>query len=132
MTSLGTVLVDTKGMTLYTLTNNGTPVPCTGACATAWPPLVLASGTTSVVGAPGVTGLGTVVKGGATHVTEAGAPLYTFKGDQAPGDTNGDGKASFGGVWHAVTSAAAATVPATAPVPATTPPTTSSSGGYGY
>jgi predicted lipoprotein with Yx(FWY)xxD motif len=136
MTAKGTVLVDSSGMTLYTLKNNGTPVACTGACAAAWPPLVLPAGTTSATGADGVTGLGTVVKAGATHVTSDGAPLYRFKGDSQPDDANGDGLASFGGVWHVVTSAAVSTAPAApAPVPAATTPTTASSsggGGYGY
>ena len=37
---LGTILADKSGMTLYTLTNNGKAVACTGACLQAWPPLV--------------------------------------------------------------------------------------------
>jgi predicted lipoprotein with Yx(FWY)xxD motif len=134
MTSkLGSVLVDDNGMTLYTLKNNGTPVPCTDACANAWPPLVLPAGVTSANGATGVTGLGTVVKAGVTHVTENGAPLYRFSGDKAPGDTFGNGIANFGGVWNAATTTAtstAVTTPVTAP--AATTPTTASSGGYGY
>jgi predicted lipoprotein with Yx(FWY)xxD motif len=131
---LGNVLVDDNGMTLYTLKNNGTPVPCTGACADAWPPLVLPAGATTANGASGVTGLGTVVKAGVTHVTENGAPLYRFKGDKAPGDTNGNGIANFGGVWNAATAAPSSTpapTPSVAP-PAATTPTTASSGGYGY
>ncbi len=132
----GSVLVDDKGMTLYTLKNNGAPVACTGPCADAWPPLVVPAGVTSVSGS-GVTGLGTVVKGGATHVTHDGAPLYRFKGDTAPGDTNGDGIANFGGVWNVATTAAAsepapATTPATTAPPETAPTTSSSGGGYGY
>lgn len=133
-TKLGSVLVDDNGMTLYTLKNNGTPVPCTGVCAVAWPPLVLPAGSTSASGTSGVTGLGTVVKVGVTHVTENGAPLYRFSGDKAPGDTNGNGIANFGGVWNAATTTAAVSTgaaPSVAP-PAATTPTTASSGGYGY
>ena len=134
-TKFGNVLVDDNGMTLYTLKNNGKPVPCTGACAAVWPPLVLPSGATTATGASGVTGLGTLVKGGQTHVTENGAPLYRFSGDRAPGDTNGNGIMKFGGVWNVVMSSGSAT-PAAAPAPATPPapttPTTASSGGYGY
>jgi predicted lipoprotein with Yx(FWY)xxD motif len=35
----GDILTDTSGKTLYTLTNNGKDVPCTGQCAAIWPPL---------------------------------------------------------------------------------------------
>src|SRR2546425_10500003 len=38
---LGSVLVDAQGMTLYTLTNDGGTVVCSGQCATFWPPLLL-------------------------------------------------------------------------------------------
>ena len=130
-TKLGSVLVDDKGMTLYTLTNNGTPVACTGACASAWPPLVLPAGTTTPSGASGVTGLGVATSADGTRVTENSAPLYRFSGDKAPGDTNGNNLSSFGGVWKAAATTAAPTAPATAPA-ATTPTTASSGGGYGY
>lgn len=130
---LGTVLVDSRGMTLYTLEKNGAPVACTGACASAWPPLVLSGSASTPSSATGVTGLSTMTSADGTQVTENAAALYRFKGDQAPGDTNGDGLASFGGVWHVVKSTAA---PVSAPAPAapvpTTPTTSSSSGGYGY
>src|SRR4051812_35721915 len=40
--SLGDVLVDANGMTLYGLTKDGNGTPtCVGACATAWPPLTV-------------------------------------------------------------------------------------------
>jgi predicted lipoprotein with Yx(FWY)xxD motif len=130
--SLGTILVDAKGMTLYTLTSGGKPVACTGQCATFWPPLMLASGMMTAMGAPGVTGLGTATAGAGLQVTANGDPLYRFSKDVAPGDTNGDGISSFGGTWHVVKAdAAAATAPTpvvTSP-PATTTPTTSL---YGY
>jgi predicted lipoprotein with Yx(FWY)xxD motif len=159
--TLGTVLVDSSGMTLYTLTNAGAPVACTGQCLTFWPPLLLSAGTTTASGAAGVTGLGTVAAAGGTQVTANGAPLYHFAADAAPGDAKGEGKSSFGGTWHVVTASAApsatttpnsaatatttpnsaATAPttpnsaATAPTTpnsAATAPTTSSGGGYSY
>ena len=132
-TKLGVVLVDAKGMTLYTLTNNGAPVACTGQCAMAWPPLLVPSGTTTVAAATGVTGLGTAPGEGGTQVTSGKLPLYRFSGDTAAGDTNGDGISNFGGVWHVVKApATAAVAPApTTPPTTSTPPTTASSG-YGY
>jgi predicted lipoprotein with Yx(FWY)xxD motif len=128
----GSILVDSTGMTLYTLTNAGAPVACTGQCATFWPPLMLAHGATTAVGAAGVTGLGTTTVAGGTQVTDNGAPLYRFSMDKAPGDTNGEGISSFGGVWHVQATTQKALSTPTTMAPATTPPTTSSSGGYGY
>jgi predicted lipoprotein with Yx(FWY)xxD motif len=129
---LGSVLVDGKGMTLYTLTNGGKQVPCTGQCASFWPPLLLPPDTVTAMGASGVTGLGTATAAGGLQVTHNGAPLYRFSIDKAPGDTNGEGISSFGGVWHVVEAGKApATAPTTTPV-VTSPPTTAGSGYGGY
>ena len=127
---LGALLVDAKGMTLYTLTNAGTPVACTGQCATFWPPLLVPSGTTTAQGGAGVSGLALVPMNGGMQVTEHGDPLYRFSQDKAAGDTNGEGIKSFGGTWHAAktTAAANASPPTTM---GTTVPTTSG-GGYHY
>jgi predicted lipoprotein with Yx(FWY)xxD motif len=126
---LGSILVDAHGMSLYTLTNAGKPVPCTDQCATFWPPLVLPPGSVTAMGGSGVTGLGTTSVMTVVQVTENGSPLYRFSQDKAPGDTNGEGISSFGGTWHVAkvgSKVAAATVtmpPATMP-PATMPPAT--------
>lgn len=130
----GSVLVDSKGMTLYTLTNAGTAVACTGQCATFWPPLLLSSSTPKAVGATGVTGLGSTSGETGNQVTENGLPLYRFSKDKAPGDTNGDGISSFGGVWHVVAASGSAPSASTA---TTTPPTSAPAApaptsGYGY
>ena len=123
-----TILVDSSGATLYTLTNGGKAVPCTSsACVAAWPPLLLPAGVTTAAGA-GVTGLGTASVPGGTIVTQAGLPLYRFSGDSGAGQANGDGIANFGGVWHGVMGPGASTGSSTG-----TPPTTSSGGsGLGY
>lgn len=141
MTKLGSLLVDSKGMTLYTLSNAGKPVACTGQCASFWPPLLLPAGTVSATGGSGVTGLGTTMATGGEQVTVNGAPVYRFSIDKKPGDTNGEGISSFGGTWHVVKAAGTtvATSPATAapvtnpPVtaaPVTAPPTTAYNYGY--
>lgn len=103
----GKVLVDDQGKTLYTLTDNGTPVACTGQCLTFWPPLLLPAGTSTANGGAGVTGLGATSAAGGTQVTHDGAPLYHFMADAAAGDANGEGISSFGGVWHVVKAAGA-------------------------
>ena len=122
----GTILVDNQGKTVYTLTNAGQPAPCTDACLTVWPPLMLPAGTTKATGASGVTGLGTVAANGGQQVTHNGAPLYYFMGDQGAGTTNGDGINSFGGVWNVVQAGGGGgSTPSTS-----TPATTSGGGGY--
>lgn len=122
----GSILVDSQGKTVYTLTNAGQPVPCTGACLGVWPPLMLPAGTTNATGGPGVTGLATVAANGGQQVTVNGSPLYYFSGDQGAGSTNGDGINSFGGTWNVVQASGGG-----GSSPSTTPATTSG-GGSGY
>jgi len=99
---LGTILADAKGLTLYTLTNNGKAVDCTGGCAAVWPPLTTTSGAMPT-GAPGVGMLGTASLSDGTHVVTAGnLPVYRFAQDKDSGDAYGEGLATFGGVWHVV------------------------------
>jgi predicted lipoprotein with Yx(FWY)xxD motif len=119
----GTVLVDAKGMTLYSLSGeqSGKFICTTSACEAVWHPL-LASGTPS-----GVESLGTVKRpSGAEQVTFKGMPLYTFAQDAAPGDAKGEGIKDVG-TWNAVMASGASSA-----APATTSTTKSSGGGYGY
>ena len=123
--SLGTILVDQSGLTLYRYTPDGTgKTTCTGACATAWPPLVLPTAATHLAGRGGVTTfeLGTITRpGGAKQVTFKGMPLYRFAGDTAAGQTKGQGVA---GAWFVVSTSAAPATPAVAPTATTAAPTT--------
>lgn len=100
-TGLGTVLVDGKGRTLYLFEKDtGGTSTCSGACASLWPPL---SSTGTPAAGAGVTAaeLGaTKSPTGGTEVTYAGHPLYTYAGDTAPGDTQGEGLDSFGAEWY--------------------------------
>jgi predicted lipoprotein with Yx(FWY)xxD motif len=105
-TSLGTILVDSKGRTIYVFANDKANVStCDGACAADWPP-VTASGTLPA-SVPGVTGkLATITRSDGGHqVTIASHPLYTFSGDSAAGQTNGQGINLNGGVWTVVSPA---------------------------
>jgi predicted lipoprotein with Yx(FWY)xxD motif len=130
---LGNILVDSKGMTLYTLTKNGTPVACTGMCLTFWPPLLLPHGVTTAVAGSGVGSLGMSAMSGGEQVSYHAAPLYRFSMDKAAGDTNGEGITSFGGTWHVVKIGASSTTTSPAGgAPASTTPTTSSGSGNGY
>ncbi len=100
--SLGKILSDGAGMTLYTFKNDAPgsgKSACTGACATAWPPLTTSA--TTIAAPAGVTGaLATITRDdGKMQATYQGQPLYHYAADSAPGDTKGNG---VGGVWSVV------------------------------
>ncbi len=92
---VGDYVVGEDGMALYIFTPDaaqpGKSV-CNGECATNWPPLVVEE-IADVAAGEGITGeLGTVTRDdGTTQVTLGGNPLYYFIGDEAAGDTNGQG-----------------------------------------
>ena len=93
--TFGAVLTGPTGMTLYTHAgDSATESTCSGACATAWPPLVTTGQPTA---AAGVTGrLGTAMRAdGTTQVTYNGLPLYYWQGDAKAGDVTGDGVEGF-------------------------------------
>jgi predicted lipoprotein with Yx(FWY)xxD motif len=131
--SLGSILVDSQGRTLYLFkADSATKSACTGACATAWPPL-LANGKPTAGAGLNASKLGTITRsGGQRQVTYNGHPLYTFVMDTKPGDTTGQGVVAFGAGWFAVSpagnqisSAKPAPKPAATPAPAPAPkPTT--------
>jgi predicted lipoprotein with Yx(FWY)xxD motif len=128
-TSLGTVLTDSRGFTLYYFLpeKNSTVGACTGGCLSTWPPLTAAGSAGS-----GITGtLGTVAimlnGGAAVEVTYNGWPLHTYAGDTAPGQTSGNG---VGNSWFAAMPGTTSSSTGTTGSGATTP--TSTPGGYGY
>lgn len=86
----GQILIDSSAKPLYTLSGS-----CTGACASAWPALIVPAGTKPTGGA-GVTGTLSVVKqaDGKYQVTYNGSPLYTFVQDSSDHVT-GQGVAGF-------------------------------------
>lgn len=100
---LGTILVTSEGMTLYDFhKDQGGKSSCYGACAGAWPPL-LSEGNPQAQGAAERSMLGTTKrKDGTVQVTYNGWPLYTYAGDQAPGEANGNDIDQFGAEWYAL------------------------------
>jgi predicted lipoprotein with Yx(FWY)xxD motif len=121
-----TVLTNSQGFTLYWFVpDTSAKSNCNGSCATFWPPVKgpATAGT-------GVTGkLGTITRSdGSTQATYNGHPLYTYKADTAPGQANGNGINSSGGVWHEVTATGGAMPASGKPHPSSS----SSKGGYGY
>jgi predicted lipoprotein with Yx(FWY)xxD motif len=131
--SFGTILADSTARTLYTLTNNGKPVLCSGVCAQVWPPLTVPPGT-KVTGPPGVCCLGTTTNANGEAVTYKGDPLYRYANDHSASDATGDGVMSFGGTWHVVRVTSSSTTTTTAPTATTVTtvaptPTTTGVGG---
>ena len=106
-TSLGRILVNSRGFTVYAFSRDGRGkdrcVAISG-CTAVWPPLTTRG---SVRAGAGVQAslLGTIsLKGGARQVTYAGHPLYTYTADTGPGQTGYVGASQFGGVWQALQS----------------------------
>ncbi|MFG2309308.1 SCO0930 family lipoprotein [Streptomyces sp. NPDC048566] len=99
---LGEVVVDKNGMTVYRfMKDQAWPVSksaCTGACLEKWPAVApVASDDTKGVQKKGL--MGFTRPDGVKQMTVNCWPIYTFSGDTAPGDTNGQG---VGGTWYAV------------------------------
>ena len=87
------MLVDAKGMTLYTYDKDTSGMSaCNGQCAQNWPPLMAEAGAKAE-------GEWSLVKrdDGSMQWAYDSKPLYTFVMDKKPGDVTGDGKM---GVWH--------------------------------
>jgi predicted lipoprotein with Yx(FWY)xxD motif len=121
---VGTVLVDSQGMVLYSNDqDSGSKIACTGECLSFWTPLSAPSG-----GQPTSADSAVQAKLGVTdgQVTFDGMPLYTFVQDK-PGQATGDGfQDSFGGTTFTWTAAATGSAPASSSSGSTT---TSSGGG---
>lgn len=82
--TFGAILATKRHLALYTWnTEKDKKVHCTGACATAWPPLLTPAHTMIAKHVAGVMGtFGTIVRpDGKTQVTWNGRPLYTYHGD---------------------------------------------------
>ncbi|MDX6627671.1 MAG: hypothetical protein QOE56_2660 [Solirubrobacterales bacterium] len=137
---LGTVLVDSKGLTVYEFTEDkGGMSNCYGECEAAWPPLTASGKPTSGEGAMPAD-LGTTKrKDGTVQVTYKGHPLYTFAEDKKPGEANGN---EADGTWFALNEAGTAVMgKATAPAATTEGESAAAEGGeeeseessgYGY
>ncbi|HSY15930.1 MAG TPA: hypothetical protein VK816_08085 [Jatrophihabitantaceae bacterium] len=103
-TSIGTVLVDGSGHTVYELVGDSAANQiCTGGCLAIWPP-VTANGSQVIVN---------------------GHPAFTFASDSSPGQTNGQNVTDQWGRWLALdangnpinASAPASSTAATTPAP---------------
>jgi predicted lipoprotein with Yx(FWY)xxD motif len=99
---LGEIVVDKNGMTVYRfLKDEAWPKPvsaCTGDCLAKWPVVApVKANDTKGVEKKGL--MSFTRPDGAAQQTIDCWPIYTFAGDEKPGDTNGQG---VGGTWYAV------------------------------
>ena len=99
-TSLGSILVNSSGRTLYEFTRDhagqDTCVAIRG-CSAIWPPLKASGRPTAGSGLKA-----SLLSSHDGQVTYAGHPLYTYSGDSGPGRTSYVGVQQFGGTWDAI------------------------------
>jgi predicted lipoprotein with Yx(FWY)xxD motif len=102
--SLGKILVDANGRTLYLFAKDGrNKSMCSGSCAAYWPPLLTHGKPIARTGVKASLLSTTRRSDGSMQVTYAGHPLYRFALDTKAGQTKGEGLDDFGGEWDAVT-----------------------------
>lgn len=139
--SLGRILVDPRGRTLYLFEKDTMGASaCVGRCATYWPPLLTRGRPLATAGVKTKL-LGTTKRSdGTLQVTYGGHPLYTFKLDAKPGQAKGEGTDAFGAEWYVLATSGAkveerhASDTSTSGSPAMSGPaaTTGDGNGYGY
>ena len=98
------VLTNSSGRTLYWFAPD-TPSKsvCYGTCAAYWPPVI---GNPAAGAGVTLSKIATIARtDGTIQVTYAGHPLYTYIGDTAPGQANGNNINLNGGFWHEVPAA---------------------------
>ena len=132
-TSLGRILVNSRGHTLYLFgkDRNGKSA-CSGQCATFWPPLI-ANGKPRVAGGAKASLIGTFKRAdGRRQVTYNHHPLYTFVKDTNKGQTNGEAVNAFGAEWYALSPAGAKIEKNVAQSSSGDQPPAPAPGGYSY
>ena len=99
----GNVLFDQRGFVLYGFTADSARASrCYGACARAWPPLLVKTAAKALRGVDR-TKLGTVTRrNGTRQVTYGGHPLYYYVGDTKAGQILCQNVREYGGLWLVV------------------------------
>jgi predicted lipoprotein with Yx(FWY)xxD motif len=133
--SAGDFLTNGSGQAIYMWTKDSMNASaCSGACASAWPP-VTATGALTAAGGVNKADLSTFARSdGTKQVAYDGHPLYYFVGDSKPGEISGQGSDGFGAKWWLVNTAGTAiTTSVTVSSGATSSaPASPASGGGGY
>ena len=129
-------LANHSSRTLYVLSaEKGGRIHCKTACMILWPPLEVKNSVKNITLGAHVNGkIGFIARGKIMkQVTFNSYPVYTYSGDTAARQSNGEGVVADGGTWY-VANATSTSVGGTlfkAPSSSTTT-TTSGGGGYGY
>jgi predicted lipoprotein with Yx(FWY)xxD motif len=107
----GRILEGPAGYTLYVFCV-GTQTVCTGHSGSSWTPL-WATGTPVPASGSKLSAkhLGTRTLNGKKQVTYYRQPLYLYKGDKKPGQTNGENKYSGNGSWFVISNGGRAIPP---------------------
>ncbi len=128
-TSLGTILVDSKGRTLYAFGHDlKNKSRCSGQCASNWPP-AKAPAKPTVANGISKSKLKVIKRSDGTHqLSYNGHPLYRFIADSGPGSTNGENITAFGGTWDVVSKSGSIVTHA----PSSGSTSSSSPAPYGY
>ena len=103
---LGTVLVNSKGLTLYMFVpDKRKKVTCKGTCAAVWPPVKLPKGAKPMAAGQAKSRLlgSDPNPGGGRVVTYNRWPLYTYVADRAPEQAKGQALNLNGGLWYVLT-----------------------------
>jgi predicted lipoprotein with Yx(FWY)xxD motif len=119
-----TIVVDAHSRTVYALNpETAHHLLCASReCLAAWHPVSVRSQAVTLKGVVGH--LTFLHRSRKLQLMLRGMPLYTFAGDSAKGQANGEGIKSFGGTWHAVPATVTQMMtPAPAPTtPSPSPP----------
>lgn len=130
-TALGTIVVDSKGRTLYLYApDKHGKSSCYGECAEYWPPLIKTNGKLAGSGVKASFVTTTKRTNGKIQLVYDGHPLYRFAQDAKAGQTNGQGLNAAGGLWWVLSPSGKPIEKKQSTPPATT--TTASGGGGGY
>jgi predicted lipoprotein with Yx(FWY)xxD motif len=99
----GDFLTNSSGRAIYLfMADSKDKSACSGACASAWPP-VTTTGSPTASGSAMASELGTITRSdGTKQVTYDGHPLYYFAGDTGAGTDKGQGVDGFGAKWWLV------------------------------
>ncbi len=107
-TRVGTILVNSRGFTVYAFTKdsrNRDNCAKSSVCLHVWPPVTTVG---RPIAGPGVRSslIGTItLKNGKKQVTYAGHPLYTYIADTQPAETSFINIYQLGGFWPAMNAA---------------------------
>jgi predicted lipoprotein with Yx(FWY)xxD motif len=133
-TAIGTILVDSRGRTLYLFEKDRNGVStCNATCVSYWPAFTSHGTPRAEKGVHQSLLRLSPSHNGVRQVTYAGHPLYTFVDDKRAGQTTGEGLSNFGADWYAI-AASGRKVEQSQTASSGSPSSGgySSGGGYGY